>query len=57
LILKTPGHPHLNEQIDVFYDGKKVPFEDGHFDAIFSSEVFEHVFNLPDILNRTKPRT
>ncbi len=47
---ENPGHPHLNEQIDVFYNGKKIPFPDGHFDSVFSSEVFEHIFNLEEIL-------
>lgn len=47
---ENPGHPHLNEQIDVFYDGKKIPFENEFFDAVFSSEVFEHIFNLEKIL-------
>jgi SAM-dependent methyltransferase len=47
---ENPGHPHLNESIDVFYDGKTLPFLDGQFDSIFSSEVFEHVFNIDDIL-------
>ena len=47
---ENPGHPHINEQIDVFYDGKNIPFEDEYFDAVFSSEVFEHVFNLDEIL-------
>lgn len=46
----NPGHSHVNESIDVFYDGQTIPFEDETFDSIFSSEVFEHVFNLPDIL-------
>jgi len=32
------GHSHENELIDVYYDG------------VFSSEVFEHVFNLEHIL-------
>jgi ubiquinone/menaquinone biosynthesis C-methylase UbiE len=40
----------LNEQIDVFYDGRKIPFEDEYFDAVFSTEVFEHIFNLEEIL-------
>lgn len=35
---------------DVFYDGHTLPFQDGHFDSVFSSEVFEHIFNLPEIL-------
>ena len=54
LDFENPGHPHLNEQIDVFYDGKRVPFEDASFDSIFSSEVFEHVFNLPDVLTELR---
>lgn len=44
------GHPHDNEQIDVFYDGKTIPIADATFDSGLSSEVFEHVFNLEEIL-------
>jgi SAM-dependent methyltransferase len=44
------GHPHDNEQIDVFYDGKHIPFENGRFDSILCSEVFEHIFNLEEII-------
>lgn len=47
---ESPGHPHLNEEIDVYYDGKHIPFEDEHFDAVFTSEVFEHIFNLDEII-------
>jgi SAM-dependent methyltransferase len=50
LDFENPGHPHANEQIDVFYDGKCIPFGDASFDSVFSSEVFEHVFNLPEVL-------
>ncbi len=44
------GHLHNSENIDIFYDGKKIPIEDDYFDYIFSSEVLEHVFNLDEIL-------
>lgn len=44
------GHNHAQEQIDVFYDGKSLPFETERFDSIFCSEVFEHLFNLDEIL-------
>lgn len=47
---ENPGHPHINESIDIFYDGKTIPFPDESFDSIFSSEVFEHIFNLPEII-------
>lgn len=46
----SEGHPHDNEQIDVFYDGKTLPFPAEYFDSVFSTEVFEHVFNLEEIL-------
>lgn len=45
--IEVSGHSHLNEKIDVFYDGKTVPFPDNNFDNVFCSEVMEHVFN-PD---------
>ena len=48
------GHSHENEQIDVFYDGITLPFPDNHFDSVFSTEVFEHVFNLEKILVEIK---
>ncbi|NQV02783.1 MAG: class I SAM-dependent methyltransferase [Bacteroidia bacterium] len=54
----TPNHQH--KQIDVFYDGKHIPFDDNYFDSVFSSEVFEHIFNLDEILDELhrvmKPR-
>jgi SAM-dependent methyltransferase len=46
----SEGHPHDNEDIDVYYDGITLPFPNQHFDAVFSSEVFEHVFNLEQLL-------
>lgn len=33
-----------------YYDGNRLPFEDGKFDSIISSEVFEHVANIEDIV-------
>ena len=47
---ENEGHPHENEQIDVFYDGKNLPFENERFDSVLCSEVFEHIFNLDEIL-------
>lgn len=44
------GPTYSHHKVDVFYDGRTLPFPDDHFDSIFTSEVFEHVFNLPEIL-------
>jgi SAM-dependent methyltransferase len=40
------GHTHEHETIDVFYDGKTIPFENETFDSVLCSEVFEHLFLL-----------
>jgi len=48
---ENPGHDHSNEQIDVFYDGKNIPFPSDSFDSVFSSEVLEHVFDVHYTLN------
>lgn len=47
---QNEGHPHENEQVDIFYDGKIIPLPDQYFDSVLSSEVFEHIFNLNEIL-------
>eukprot|EP01136_Pigoraptor_vietnamica_P003979 Opistho-1_new@33884 len=44
------GHSHEQESIDVYYDGKTIPFENESFDAVLSSEVFEHLFALQHLL-------
>lgn len=50
LDIENSGHSHKNEEIDYYYDGNTLPFEDSSFDSFFSSQVFEHVPNLEQIL-------
>lgn len=54
LDIEESGHNHNNSredsQIDVFYDGKTIPFDNEYFDSVFTSQVLEHVFNIEDIL-------
>jgi len=47
---ENPGHNHENENIDIFYDGKNIPFDNEHFDSILCSEVFEHLFDIEGTL-------
>ncbi|WP_025763229.1 methyltransferase domain-containing protein [Dyadobacter tibetensis] len=48
--MEFTGHDHSTSKVDIFYDGKHIPFEENTFDSIFCSEVLEHVFNIDEIL-------
>lgn len=36
------------------YDGRHIPFENASFDIVFSSNVLEHVRELPELLAETR---
>lgn len=44
------GHSGQYSDTEFYYNGKELPFDNESFDAAFSSEVFEHIFNLNEIL-------
>ena len=46
----SSGHNHLNSRVDFYFDGRTLLFGEQQFDAVVSFEVFEHVFELPDVL-------
>lgn len=48
--IENPGHSHHTEQVDIFYDGRTLPFEPNTFDHLLCSEVMEHVFEPDAIL-------
>jgi SAM-dependent methyltransferase len=48
------GNPYEKTRVDVYYDGKHLPFETNHFDSVLATEVFEHLFNLDEILQELK---
>ena len=42
--IENPGHDHSAEEIDIFYDGKNLPFPNSRFDNVLCNQVLEHVF-------------
>ncbi|MEO0058477.1 MAG: hypothetical protein RLZZ312_124 [Bacteroidota bacterium] len=48
---KIEGRDGHQKEVDVFYDGKKIPFDDNYFDSILCTEVLEHVFNIEELLS------
>lgn len=54
--IKVSGPNHevekfgINSKVDYFYDGKTLPFKDSSFDAVVSFEVFEHIFNIDEVV-------
>lgn len=49
LDIETSGHPAEGKRPDIYYDGRHIPLEDESIDHVFSAEVFEHVFNAPEL--------
>lgn len=52
--IEQSGHDHRNSKVDVFYDGKYLPFDDNTFDSAFCSEVLEHVFETDQTLQELR---
>jgi SAM-dependent methyltransferase len=49
--IDSKGDKSILKDVDIYYDGKNIPFENEKFDSIFCSEVLEHVFNIDEILD------
>lgn len=52
--MEQTGHEHTLSKVDVYYDGKTIPFADEYFDSVFCSEVFEHIFNLDEVIREIR---
>jgi len=48
--IEVSGHDHRDSRVDVFYDGRTLPFADERFDSAVCFEVLEHVFNPDEVL-------
>ena len=54
--VEVSGHDHsvCESRVDVFYDGKVLPFVDAQFDSVVCFEVLEHVFNVDELLREMR---
>jgi len=50
LDIENSGNHEGKSKVDVFYNGKNFPFENNSVDGVFSSETFEHIFNLEEVI-------
>lgn len=50
LDIEQSWHDNTKNDINYFYDWKKIPFDDNTFDTIISTQVFEHISNLDEII-------
>ena len=48
--VETSGHNHKNSLVDIYYDGKEIPFPDNSFNVVVCFEVLEHVYDFKDLL-------
>lgn len=49
--IAVSGHNHNESKVDYFWDGKNLPFANDTFDNVICFEVFEHIFNIEEVLN------
>jgi len=52
--IKNDGHHNDTSFVDVFYDGKVIPFDDGYFDSVYSSEVLTHISDIDPVIDEIK---
>jgi len=48
--VKISGHNHSKSRIDIFFDGKNLPFKDNCFDSVVCFQVLEHVFDVNNVI-------
>ena len=50
LDIRNDGHHNDTSFVDVFYDGKVIPFDDEYFDSVYSSEVLTHISDIDPVI-------
>ena len=49
--VNVTGHDHTDSEVDIYFDGVKLPFDDNEFDVVVLFEVLEHVEDLDQLLS------
>jgi SAM-dependent methyltransferase len=52
--IDSGAHKNQIDDVDIYFDGKSIPLADDSVDFVLSTEVFEHVFNLSEIMDEIK---
>jgi SAM-dependent methyltransferase len=52
--IENPGHSHVGENIDVYYDGGTFPFKKSEFDSVVTNQVLEHVLKPESFIREIK---
>jgi SAM-dependent methyltransferase len=47
--IENEGHHNDTSHVDVFYDCIHIPFEDGHFDSAYTTEVLTHISDIEPV--------
>lgn len=50
----TTGHRDSDKQVDIYWDGKKLPFSNDSFDTVLMTEVLEHLFEPEVVLSELR---
>lgn len=48
--IEKSGHSEELKKADIYYDGHTLPVEDNSVDLIISTQVFEHIYNIEEII-------
>src|SRR5690606_38396715 len=52
--VEVSGRPDSNKNVDLFFDGENIPFEDDRFDFVLCAEVLEHCLDPVKLLSEMK---
>lgn len=52
--VESTGHDHTSSKVDIFFDGKTIPFSNQQFDVVVAFELVEHVDMLSALIGEIR---